>query len=249
MRFRFLLCLAACLLSAIRPVPADGSTVMMQCGWREVPGFTTSVTAGGGAPHEVDYPSEWEREFCEIAVPDPFEPPDPCPWWCGGSSPWDPISLDEDDDGRMDCWQNSVMTTNPHADTLDSNDTLGTNFGGPNTERPGHKGIDRQCYAGDPILAVHTGIVSDKGYREDDNGHFIRINHSGSAEQSVYLHMESESPKSIGDSVLVGQQVGTCGTSGNSTGHHLHLTIYSQPTPPHPASDVMNPESVLGECP
>lgn len=151
----------------------------------------------------------------------------------GSDPPSDPPNsnpLDQNNDGKMDCWKNSVNTADPNADTLDANDGLGSNFGGPNTTRPGHDGIDRQCDAGDTINSPLDGVVKkvNKGWRQggDTRGNFViveRCASPGQQCQTVALYHMTDVTVNVGDHVSVGTGVGTCGSTGNSTGDHLHL--------------------------
>ena len=77
---------------------------------------------------------------------------------------------------------------------------------------------------GKPIISAATGlvetiIISDTGY-----GNNVMLNH-GDGYKSRYAHLESISV-SEGQQIYQGQEVGKCGTSGLSTGPHLHFTFY-----------------------
>ena len=75
-----------------------------------------------------------------------------------------------------------------------------------------------------PIYAIQDGIVSDVG-RNSSMGNYIKVDH-GNGYESVYMHMNKHmSGLSKGDSVKAGQQIGYMGTTGISTGVHLHLGI------------------------
>lgn len=92
-----------------------------------------------------------------------------------------------------------------------------------------HNGIDLSCASGEPILAFTDGIVN---YKEDRNGgwttglgNYVILNH-GNGVTSWYGHMKSNTVKVIqGQTVKAGEQIGGCGTTGKSTGNHLHLEI------------------------
>ncbi len=79
---------------------------------------------------------------------------------------------------------------------------------------------------GEPVLASASGQVSrlDKINTTTANGIFIELNH-GNGWHTIYLHLQEASIPSaieIGSTVEAGQQIGKLGSTGNSTGPHLH---------------------------
>ena len=93
-------------------------------------------------------------------------------------------------------------------------------------ERKQHNGIDIAGSDGVPLYAMEEGIVDSAGYN-GTNGNYVSIKHSGPAEsyRSIYLHMLQ--PASVGEKQQVskGQLIGYMGSTGKSTGNHLHLEI------------------------
>lgn len=89
-----------------------------------------------------------------------------------------------------------------------------------------HKGIDLATYGGssDPIYAVADGVVSKIAYDDDGYGHYIVLEHSDEVE-TLYAHMAEQSPLSEGSSVSAGMVIGNVGSTGSSTGPHLHFEI------------------------
>lgn len=85
-----------------------------------------------------------------------------------------------------------------------------------------HKGIDIACNTGDPILAAAAGtvIVSTYNYAE---GNYICIDHGGGV-VSVYMH-NSSLMVAAGEYVVAGQQIAAAGSTGYSTGPHLHFGV------------------------
>ena len=102
---------------------------------------------------------------------------------------------------------------------------------------PGHNGIDINIgVVGKNVIAVKDGTVeistalrnSDGSYRS--YGEYITINHHDGT-QTVYAHLLSGSRKvSQGQEVSQGQIIGTVGSTGNSTGPHLHFGVYINET-------------------
>lgn len=94
-----------------------------------------------------------------------------------------------------------------------------------------HTGIDLGWIDGYeincPILAWRDGVVVDKGYQADTRGNYLTIRHQqGNVYQYTnYLHLKEASPLNIGDKVECQQQIGIKGTTGGSTGVHLHFAV------------------------
>ncbi|WP_421379323.1 peptidoglycan DD-metalloendopeptidase family protein [Bacillus salacetis] len=86
-----------------------------------------------------------------------------------------------------------------------------------------HKGIDIGGKHGSPVFSVDDGVVS-KSYYSSSYGHVIFIKHSNGYE-TVYGHL-NEREAEEGQAVKKGQQIGTLGNTGRSTGPHLHFEIH-----------------------
>lgn len=87
-----------------------------------------------------------------------------------------------------------------------------------------HKGIDIGAPKGTPIKAAAGGTVSVAAYGYNGGyGNYVIISH-GNGIQTVYGHCTSLNV-SVGQKVSQGQQIATVGSTGNSTGNHLHLEI------------------------
>jgi hypothetical protein len=122
----------------------------------------------------------------------------------------------------------------------------GANFGP--RERPCptcsayHQGIDFGAPQGTEILAAQGGEIVDIGYN-DAAGNYIVIDH-GNGYRTRYLHMREGSPFAAGSHrgarVEQGQVIGYVGTTGRSTGPHLHFEIHEHGVP-------IDPMPLLGE--
>lgn len=91
-----------------------------------------------------------------------------------------------------------------------------------------HSGIDVSAPEGTSIVASADGVVYEVGYSESGLGNYLYIEHDfGSLKMySIYGHMLDNSiVVSVGDKVNVKQKIGTIGTTGRSTGIHLHFMI------------------------
>ena len=86
-----------------------------------------------------------------------------------------------------------------------------------------HKGIDFAAPSGTPIYAADSGTVVTAGW-SSSAGNWVVINH-GNGLSTKYMHMVSTPYVSTGESVSRGQNIGAVGTTGNSTGNHLHFQV------------------------
>ena len=93
----------------------------------------------------------------------------------------------------------------------------------PITGRPhSHTGIDIPAPYGTSVKAARGGQVITSG-RHSSYGEYVVIDH-GNGNSTLYAHMSSRSV-SVGQIVKQGQEVGKVGSTGSSTGNHLHLEI------------------------
>jgi murein DD-endopeptidase MepM/ murein hydrolase activator NlpD len=100
-----------------------------------------------------------------------------------------------------------------------------------------HKGIDFHANVGDPVLAVADGVVSYSGVR-GGYGNVVEVDH-GNGYVTRYAHNSRLSVK-VGDLVRVGQEVAKAGSTGRSTGAHVHFEVWKDGV-------VMNPAKFLGD--
>jgi LysM repeat protein len=87
----------------------------------------------------------------------------------------------------------------------------------------GHLGIDIAGAIGDPVHAADAGVIVFAGWAYGGYGNMIMIDH-GNGYQTVYAHLSSVSA-GCGQSVGTGTYVGALGSTGNSTGPHLHFEV------------------------
>lgn len=88
-----------------------------------------------------------------------------------------------------------------------------------------HKGIDIAVKSGTNIYSTAYGKVIDKGYSANQRGYYVVILHENQNLISIYQHMKSAATVNIGDTVSQGKVIGYVGTTGNSTGNHLHFGL------------------------
>ncbi len=113
--------------------------------------------------------------------------------------------------------ENSVLKNKVHYLTND--------YKTRNSKYKNHNGIDLigKNYAKDYIIAYDSGTVVKKGY-DSSRGYNVAIEHNGY--QTLYYHMKKDSILvSVGEKVTKGQVIGYMGSSGNTTGAHLHFGV------------------------
>ena len=86
-----------------------------------------------------------------------------------------------------------------------------------------HNGVDMACAQGTPIYATRAGKVTRTAYQAGGAGNYVSINHLDGF-SSVYMHM-THYVVSEGQTVSQGQLIGYVGSTGLSTGPHLHFGV------------------------
>jgi murein DD-endopeptidase MepM/ murein hydrolase activator NlpD len=99
-----------------------------------------------------------------------------------------------------------------------------------------HKGVDFEADIGDPVLAVADGVVTFSGTRSG-YGNVVEIDH-GNGYVTRYAH-NSLNVGQVGDLVRRGQKIAKAGSTGRSTGPHVHLEVWENGV-------AINPERFLG---
>ncbi|MFN9644869.1 MAG: peptidoglycan DD-metalloendopeptidase family protein [Cyanobacteriota bacterium] len=101
-----------------------------------------------------------------------------------------------------------------------------------------HKGIDVANSVGTPIVAAQSGRVTFAGWNDGGYGYLVEITHPDGS-LSLYAH-QSRLLVRVGEEVVQGQQIGQMGSTGRSTGPHLHFEIHA------PGLGAINPIQVIG---
>lgn len=86
-----------------------------------------------------------------------------------------------------------------------------------------HPGIDFDGSRGDPVYPIMEGVIADIQYSRYAYGNAVLVNH-GNYLTSLYAHL-SEININIGQTVTTGDIIGEVGSTGYSTGDHLHLEV------------------------
>ena len=86
----------------------------------------------------------------------------------------------------------------------------------------GHRGTDIPAPEGTPILAAHSGTVLVSGWNDSYGNQVLLDNGAGLSTQ--YAHM-TQAAVTAGEAVTAGQVIGYVGSTGDSTGNHLHFEV------------------------
>ena len=90
----------------------------------------------------------------------------------------------------------------------------------------GHLGIDIAAGQGAPIYAADSGVVVFSGWATGGYGYAVALDH-GNGYQTLYAHLSSTAVR-CGQSIGQGNVIGYAGSTGNSTGTHLHFEVRYQ---------------------
>ncbi len=104
--------------------------------------------------------------------------------------------------------------------------------------RQNHKGIDFDARTGDPVLAVADGVVSYSGSRSG-YGNTVEVDH-GNGYVTRYAH-NSRLTRKVGSLVRAGEEIAKAGSTGRSTGAHVHFEVWQN-------GRVVNPRKFLGQA-
>ncbi len=86
-----------------------------------------------------------------------------------------------------------------------------------------HHGVDLDLNTGDPVYASFDGVVRIRRYERGGYGNFVVLRHSNGLE-TLYAHL-SKHMVQVGDTISAGQLIGLGGSTGRSTGPHLHYEV------------------------
>ncbi len=201
----------------------------------------------------------------------PAPPPDPnaggpttIPGGGGGSSPDnDEDETEEPEDELEDaCYTSLVESDRVTAVPLQTDRALGSKWGGRNTARKWHRGIDVRAARGDKVFTRVSGDVhridprryGTNSYNADSgtfgnrypaNGTFVSlVDDLGREHVWVHLQEVSNTNWKSGDRIQAGTVIGKANNSGNSRGDHLHYTIWATVARQKP----LDPEALMSSC-
>lgn len=116
--------------------------------------------------------------------------------------------------------------------------TLSAGFGesGSLWSSGSHTGLDFAAAEGAPVVAVTSGTVTTAGYsgRASWAGNLVVIRLENGS--TIWYAHQSSIAVAVGETVISGQVIGRVGSTGNSTGPHLHLEVQVAGEPIDPAA-------------
>jgi murein DD-endopeptidase MepM/ murein hydrolase activator NlpD len=95
-----------------------------------------------------------------------------------------------------------------------------------------HTGVDLACSKGTSIVAIDGGTIVFAGWKSSTYGYFVEIDH-GKGVTSRYAHL-SKVLATVGQEIHQGEEIGLVGSTGRSTGPHLHLELRFDGSPVNP---------------
>jgi len=95
-----------------------------------------------------------------------------------------------------------------------------------------HTGVDLACPKGTSIRAIDGGTVIFAGWKSSSYGYYVEIDH-GKGVTSRYAHL-SKVIATVGQEIHQGEELGEVGSTGRSTGPHLHLELRFDGSPVNP---------------
>jgi murein DD-endopeptidase MepM/ murein hydrolase activator NlpD len=93
----------------------------------------------------------------------------------------------------------------------------------------GHRGQDLPAACGTKLVAARGGKVQYAGYQAGGAGYYLVIDGKRTKKDFVYMHLRAPALVKTGQRVKTGQKVGAVGSTGHSTGCHLHFEMWSGP--------------------
>lgn len=111
-----------------------------------------------------------------------------------------------------------------------------------------HAGIDIANPASPPVVAPTDMTITSAGMNNGGYGYMVTGKATDGSEYSFrFGHLAGQPPVKVGDQVTKGQEIGTMGTTGNSSGIHLHFEIFPPGGNPASFSGAIDPVPVLKE--
>jgi len=111
--------------------------------------------------------------------------------------------------------------------------TTATWLSGYDYNPPVHNGLDFDGDFGSPIYAADSGVIVYSGWSDRGYGNLIVVDHDGGW-QTFYAHMTEGTLAPCGTNVQKGQLIASMGSTGNSSGPHLHFELRLEGQPVNP---------------
>ena len=91
-----------------------------------------------------------------------------------------------------------------------------------------HQGYDLIAPAGTPVVAPHAGVVEAIEFQARGAGNYVVLDSAGESYDYVFMHLRSGSTEVVvGEHVHAGERIAAVGSTGESTGPHLHFEIWA----------------------
>lgn len=116
--------------------------------------------------------------------------------------------------------------------------TISSPYGETKGRTSPHSGDDFAVPAGTPILAGGPGVIHFNGWHNDRAGNVVTVKYDHKTVSAMHCHLQGKGPLAVGTRVDAGAVIGYVGSTGNSTGPHLHLATYL------PGSKLVAPSTV-----
>lgn len=137
-------------------------------------------------------------------------------------------------------WSDDTGTSTNYADPLrGAGKGVSDGYGVARGNGKTHNGVDFPAAAGTPIYSIGAGKVARAGF-DSRSGNFVVIDH-GDGTTSSYSHMKAPTSLKVGDSVTPDTLLGGVGTTGHSTGNHLHIVVKKD-------GSTVDPQKVIGSA-
>jgi murein DD-endopeptidase MepM/ murein hydrolase activator NlpD len=104
----------------------------------------------------------------------------------------------------------------------------GSRFGAPRSGHT-HQGQDVAAACGTKLVAAQGGTVLYRAYQAGGAGYYLVIRGKGSGKDYVYMHLLQPAAVAKGEKINTGQKIGYVGSTGSSTGCHLHFERWTKP--------------------
>jgi len=125
--------------------------------------------------------------------------------------------------------QHAARSNGPHAFPLGAAFDWGGRDARFGAKRTGHRhqGQDLTAAAGTPVLSPHAGVVEAADFQRRGAGNYVVIDSDGEDYDFVFMHLRTGSVRVlVGDRVRTGEQIGEVGSTGESSGPHLHFEVW-----------------------
>lgn len=122
----------------------------------------------------------------------------------------------------------------------------GSKFGAPRRGHT-HMGYDLAAPEGSPVIAPISGVIKFRQYQKGGAGHYLILDGDDDFDYA-FMHLQTGSQLvNEGDRVTMGQQIAGVGSTGGSSGAHLHFEMWAAPGWWEEGGKPIDPEQILRE--